>query len=59
MHVAAGIAAVTGLGLAAFAYITLRDRAREPSATKPTCVEPTMIGEPALVPLAKPARECF
>jgi MFS transporter, DHA2 family, multidrug resistance protein len=59
MHVAAGIAAATGLGLAAFAYITLRERATEPSATKPTCVEPTMIGKPVHVPLAKPARECF
>jgi hypothetical protein len=59
MHVAAGIAAATGLGLAAFAYITLRERTTEPSATKPTCVEPTMIGKPVHVPLAKPARECF
>jgi hypothetical protein len=57
--VAAAIAAATGLALAAFAYITLRERATEPSATKPTCVEPTMINEPVLVPLAKPPRECF
>jgi DHA2 family multidrug resistance protein-like MFS transporter len=59
MHVAAAIAAVTGLALAAFAYITLRDRPTERSATEPTCVEPTMVDEPVLVPLAKPSRECF
>jgi hypothetical protein len=29
------------------------------SEDEPTCVEPTMIDEPVLVPLAKPARECF
>ena len=59
MHVAAAIAAVTGLALAAFAYITLRDRPTERSATELTCVEPTMVDEPVLVPLAKPSRECF
>jgi MFS transporter, DHA2 family, multidrug resistance protein len=59
MHVAAAIAGVIGLGLAAFAYITLRERGTERSASEPTCVEPTMIDEPVLTPLAKPARECF
>jgi MFS transporter, DHA2 family, multidrug resistance protein len=59
MHVAAAIAAVTGLGLAAFAYVTLRDEASERSATEPTCVEPTMMDQPVLVPVAKPSRECF
>ena len=59
MHVAAAIAAVIGLGLAAFAYITLRERGTERSATEPVCVEPTMIDQPVLNPLAKPARECF
>jgi hypothetical protein len=59
MHVAAAIAAVTGLGLAAFAFATLRDRETERSATEPVCVEPTMIDQPVLVPMAKPARECF
>jgi DHA2 family multidrug resistance protein-like MFS transporter len=59
MHVAAAIAGVIGLGLAAFAYVTLRDRGTERSATEPVCVEPTMIDQPVLTPLAKPARECF
>jgi DHA2 family multidrug resistance protein-like MFS transporter len=59
MHVAAAIAAVTGLALAAFAYVTLRDQPSERSATEPTCVEPTTIDQPLLNPLAKPARECF
>ena len=59
MHVAAAIAAVIGLGLAAFAYITLRDRTTERSATESVCVEPTMIDQTVLNPLAKPARECF
>jgi DHA2 family multidrug resistance protein-like MFS transporter len=59
MHVAAAIAGVIGLGLAAFAYITLRERGTERSASEPTCVEPTMIDQPVLTPLAKPARECF
>jgi DHA2 family multidrug resistance protein-like MFS transporter len=59
MHVAATIAGVIGLGLAAFAYISLRDRPSERDASEPTCVEPTMIDEPVLSPLAKPARECF
>jgi DHA2 family multidrug resistance protein-like MFS transporter len=59
MHVAAAIAGVIGLGLAAFAYITLRERGTERSATEPVCVEPTMIDQPVLTPLAKPARECF
>ena len=59
MHVAAAIAAVTGLGLAAFAFVTLRDRGTERSATEPVCVEPTMIDQPVLVPVGKPARECF
>ncbi|HSL77335.1 MAG TPA: hypothetical protein VK867_10330, partial [Candidatus Limnocylindrales bacterium] len=59
MHVAAAIAGVIGLGLSAFAFATLRDRGTERPATEPTCVEPTMIDEPVLSPLAKPARECF
>jgi hypothetical protein len=59
MHVAAAIAGVIGLGLAAFAYITLRERGTERSATEPVCVEPTMVDQPVLTPLAKPARECF
>ena len=59
MHVAAAIAGVIGLGLAAFAYITLRERGTERSATEPTCVEPTMMDQAVLNPLAKPARECF
>jgi DHA2 family multidrug resistance protein-like MFS transporter len=59
MHVAALIAGVIGLGLAAFAFVTLRGREMEGSEDEPTCVEPTMIDEPVLVPLAKPARECF
>jgi DHA2 family multidrug resistance protein-like MFS transporter len=59
MHVAAAIAGVIGLGLAAFAYISLREQASERSASEPTCIEPTMIDQPVLNPLAKPARECF
>jgi MFS transporter, DHA2 family, multidrug resistance protein len=59
MHVAAAIAGVIGLGLAAFAYITLRERGTERSASEPTCVEPTMIDQPVLNPVGKPARECF
>ena len=59
MHVAAGIAGVIGLGLAAFAFTTLRHHGTEREATEPTCVEPTMIDEPVLSPIAKPARECF
>jgi DHA2 family multidrug resistance protein-like MFS transporter len=59
MHVAAAIAGVIGLGLAAFAYVSLRDRGTERSADEPTCVEPTMVDQPVLSPLAKPARECF
>jgi DHA2 family multidrug resistance protein-like MFS transporter len=59
MHVAAAIAGVIGLGLAAFAYISLRERGTERSASEPTCVEPTMMDQPVLNPLAKPARECF
>ena len=59
MHVAAAIAAVVGVGLAIFAYVTLRERGIERSETEPTCVEPTMIDQPVLTPLAKPARECF
>ena len=59
MHVAAAIAGVIGLGLAAFAYVTLRERVSERSATEPTCVEPTMMDQAVLNPLAKPARECF
>ena len=59
MHVAAAIAGVIGLGLAAFAYITLRERGTERSATDPVCVEPTMIDQPVLTPVGKPARECF
>ena len=56
---AAAIAAVVAVGLAVFAYITLRERGTERSETEPTCVEPTMIDQPVLNPLAKPARECF
>jgi len=59
MHVAAAIAAVVGIGLAIFAYVTLRDRGTERSATEPVCVEPTMIDQPVLTPVSKPARECF
>ena len=59
MHVAAAIAGVIGLGLAAFAYLTLRERGTERSATDPTCVEPTMVDRPNLNPVGKPARECF
>jgi MFS transporter, DHA2 family, multidrug resistance protein len=59
MHVAAAIAAVVGVGLAIFAYVTLRERGTERSETEPTCVEPTMVDHPVLTPLAKPARECF
>jgi DHA2 family multidrug resistance protein-like MFS transporter len=59
MHVAAAIAGVIGLGLAAFAYITLRERGTERSETHPVCVEPTMIDQPVLTPMGKPARECF
>ena len=59
MHVAAAIAAVTGLGLAAFAFVTLRDRGTERSASEPVCVEPTTMDRPVLVPVAKPSRECF
>jgi hypothetical protein len=59
MHVAAAIAGAVGLGLAAFSFVTLRDREMEPSGTEPVCVEPTMIDQPVLTPLAKPARECF
>jgi DHA2 family multidrug resistance protein-like MFS transporter len=59
MHVAAGIAGVIGLGLAAFAFATLRDHGTEREASEPTCVEPTTLDEPVLNPLAKPARECF
>ena len=59
MHVAAAIAGVIGLGLAAFAYSSLRERGTERSATDPVCVEPTMIDQPVLTPVGKPARECF
>ena len=59
MHVAAGIAGVIGLGLAVFAFVSLRDRETAPSEPEPICVEPTMLDEPVLNPLAKPARECF
>jgi MFS transporter, DHA2 family, multidrug resistance protein len=59
MHVAAAIAGVIGLGLAAFAYISLREQTSERPASEPTCVEPTMVDQPVLNPLAKPARECF
>ncbi len=59
MHVAAAIAGVIGLGLAAFAYITLGERASERPASEPVCVEPTMIDQPVLNPVGKPARECF
>ncbi len=59
MHVAAGIAGVIGLGLAVFAFVSLRDREMAPAEPEPICVEPTMLDEPVLNPLAKPARECF
>ena len=59
MHLVAAIVAVVGVGLAIFAYVTLRERGTERSETEPTCVEPTMIDQPVLTPLAKPARECF
>ena len=59
MNVAAAIAGVIGLGLAAFAYVTLRERGTERVATDPVCVEPTMIDQPVLTPMGKPARECF
>ena len=59
MHVAAAIAGVIGLGLAAFAFVTLRDREAVRSENEPTCVEPTMLDQPVLNPVAKPARECF
>jgi MFS transporter, DHA2 family, multidrug resistance protein len=59
MHVAAAIAGVIGLGLAVFAYVTLREHGTERSATDPVCVEPTMIDQPVLTPVGKPARECF
>jgi DHA2 family multidrug resistance protein-like MFS transporter len=59
MHVAAAIAGVIGLGLAAFSYVTLRERGTERSATDPTCAEPTMVDQPNLNPVGKPARECF
>jgi MFS transporter, DHA2 family, multidrug resistance protein len=58
MHVAALIAGVIGLGLAAFAYVTLHDR-QTAAETEPVCVEPTMLDQPVLNPVAKPARECF
>jgi len=54
MHVAAAIAAVVGLGLAAFALVTLRHIDSEPAITEP---EPTERPPIALAP--KPARECF
>jgi hypothetical protein len=59
MHVAAGIAGIIGLGLAVFAFVALRDREIAPSESEPICVEPTMLDEPVLNPLAKLARECF
>jgi DHA2 family multidrug resistance protein-like MFS transporter len=59
MHVAAIIAGVIGLGLAAFAYLTLREHAAKRSPSEPTCVEPTMVDEAVLNPIRKPARECF
>jgi DHA2 family multidrug resistance protein-like MFS transporter len=61
MHVAAAISAVIGLGLAAFAYVTLRARGTEAeeAPTEPDVAEPSTIGRPMLVPVAKPPRECF
>ena len=59
MHVAAAIAGVIGLGLAVFALVSLRDREMAPAEPEPLCVEPTMLDETVLNPLAKPARECF
>jgi DHA2 family multidrug resistance protein-like MFS transporter len=52
MHLAAAIAAVAGVGLSVFAYVTLRGR--EVAQPEP---EPIPIPAPAVVP--KPARECF
>jgi MFS transporter, DHA2 family, multidrug resistance protein len=59
MHVAAAIAAVVAIGLAIFAHFALRERRTEPPSAEPEVVEPTIVDRPALVPLAKPARECF
>jgi MFS transporter, DHA2 family, multidrug resistance protein len=54
MHVAAAIAAVVGVALAAFAFMTLRDRQEvEP----PPVLDEVLVPVPATVP--KPARECF
>ena len=54
MHVAAAIAAVVGVALAAFAFMTLRDRPEvEPSPE----MDEVLVPVPATVP--KPARECF
>jgi MFS transporter, DHA2 family, multidrug resistance protein len=54
MHAAAAIAAVVGVGLSIFAFMTLRDReVEEPAAD----LEAIAVPVPATVP--KPARECF
>jgi hypothetical protein len=53
------ISAVVGIGLAVFAFLSLRERATAPSPGEPDVVEPTEIGKPVPVPVAKPARECF
>jgi DHA2 family multidrug resistance protein-like MFS transporter len=52
MHVAAAIAAVVGLGLALFAFVTLRHLGAEPSAAETEMVERPLLAQ-------KPARECF
>jgi DHA2 family multidrug resistance protein-like MFS transporter len=54
MHVAAGIAAVVGLGLAIFAFVSLREVGAAAPAAEP---EPVQRRSRRLAP--KPARECF
>ena len=49
------------LGLAAFAYVMLREHGTESEepATEPDVAEPARIGRLVGVPVAKPPRECF
>jgi DHA2 family multidrug resistance protein-like MFS transporter len=54
MHVAAGIAAVVGVGLAIFAFFALRDQAVGQAAAQAAPRAPTTRGR-----VPKPARECF
>ena len=54
MHVAAAIAAVVGLGLALFAFVTLRGLGARPSDAEPETTE-----RPPMMLAQKPARECF